>query len=209
MIKDWRTKSGNKNLPFLLVQLAGYRSHSESAVQKSGIPLVREAQAFVSRTVPSVALATAVDLYDGVDIHPRNKKDVALRLVYTADEVVYRVKNTGSAVYKGSTFSGSSVNVTFSSEGVGLFAGKKVGLAAPVPASDGKIIGFALAGADGVFHNATGKINADKKTVTVTSKAVPKPLAVRYGWANNPACNLYNSYGLPVIPFRSDTKSAN
>jgi sialate O-acetylesterase len=32
---------------------------------------------------------------------------------------------------------------------------------------------------------------------------VTAPVYVRYGWANNPACNLYNSAGLPASPFRS------
>ena len=26
----------------------------------------------------------------------------------------------------------------------------------------------------------------------------------RYGWANNPDCNLYNKAGLPASPFRTD-----
>jgi sialate O-acetylesterase len=33
---------------------------------------------------------------------------------------------------------------------------------------------------------------------------VPKPVAVRYAWANNPDVNLVNGAGLPVSPFRSD-----
>jgi sialate O-acetylesterase len=27
---------------------------------------------------------------------------------------------------------------------------------------------------------------------------------VRYGWAENPICNLYNGAGLPAGPFRTD-----
>ncbi len=29
-------------------------------------------------------------------------------------------------------------------------------------------------------------------------------VAVRYAWANNPECNLYNGAGLPASPFRTD-----
>ena len=36
------------------------------------------------------------------------------------------------------------------------------------------------------------------------ASAVPKPVAVRYAWADNPVCNLYNKVGLPVTPFRTD-----
>jgi len=40
--------------------------------------------------------------------------------------------------------------------------------------------------------------------VVVSSAAVPQPVAVRYAWADNPTCNLYNTAGLPVGPFRTD-----
>ena len=40
------------------------------------------------------------------------------------------------------------------------------------------------------------------------ARSFPKvrfPTAVRYAWANNPVCNLYNAAGLPAIPFRTDS----
>ena len=40
--------------------------------------------------------------------------------------------------------------------------------------------------------------------VVLKSPAVAKPVAVRYGWANNPEANLYNKAGLPACPFRTD-----
>ena len=33
---------------------------------------------------------------------------------------------------------------------------------------------------------------------------VAAPVAVRYAWDNDPVCNLYNTAGLPVTPFRTD-----
>lgn len=41
-------------------------------------------------------------------------------------------------------------------------------------------------------------------SVVVWSDEVEKPIAVRYAWANNPTCNLYNGAGLPASPFRTD-----
>jgi len=38
----------------------------------------------------------------------------------------------------------------------------------------------------------------------VTCDDVAKPVAVRYGWAQHPVCNLYNKAGLPASPFRTD-----
>jgi sialate O-acetylesterase len=63
-------------------------------------------------------------------------------------------------------------------------------------------VGFAVAGADRVFHFAKARIEGD--SVVVWSERVPKPVAVRYAWATNPVCNLYNSEDLPMFQFRTD-----
>jgi sialate O-acetylesterase len=65
-----------------------------------------------------------------------------------------------------------------------------------------KLLGFAIAGADRKFVWAQGEIN--NESVIVTSSAVPDPKYVRYAWADNPVCNLYDSVGLPANPFRTD-----
>ncbi len=63
---------------------------------------------------------------------------------------------------------------------------------------------FEIAGEDRVFVWAMAKIDGD--TVVVWSDKVPKPLAVRYAWAENPTgTNFYNKAGLPACPFRTDT----
>jgi len=38
----------------------------------------------------------------------------------------------------------------------------------------------------------------------VSSPSVPRPVAVRFGWANYPLVNLANDAGLPASPFRTD-----
>jgi sialate O-acetylesterase len=32
---------------------------------------------------------------------------------------------------------------------------------------------------------------------------VPRPVWIRYGWKDNPDCNLFNAAGLPASPFRA------
>ena len=66
------------------------------------------------------------------------------------------------------------------------------------------LTGFEVAGADRVFHPATARIEKGKGRLIVTCDAVAEPVAVRYAWANNPVCNLYNGAGLPAGPFRTD-----
>ncbi len=56
-----------------------------------------------------------------------------------------------------------------------------------------------VAGADGKFAPATAKIEG--ATVVASSPDAAEPRFVRYGWANSPGCNLFNSAGLPASPF--------
>jgi sialate O-acetylesterase len=72
-----------------------------------------------------------------------------------------------------------------------------------------EVQGFAIAGADHKWHWANAKLpdpqdGGPKDTVEVSSKDVSEPVAVRYAWADNPVCNLYNDALLPVTPFRTD-----
>ena len=62
--------------------------------------------------------------------------------------------------------------------------------------------GFAIAGEDKKFVWADARIEGEK--VIVHSDQVPKPVAVRYAWADNPDCNLMNKASLPASPFRTD-----
>ena len=62
--------------------------------------------------------------------------------------------------------------------------------------------GFTIAGPDRVFYPAEAMVQNGK--IIVFSPEVSIPLAARYGWADNPDCNLYGENGLPVAPFRTD-----
>ena len=68
------------------------------------------------------------------------------------------------------------------------------------PAS--QLEGFIICGDDRKWVWADAVIR--ENTVVVSSPRVAKPVAVRYAWANNPTCNLYNKVGLPAGPFRTD-----
>ena len=67
--------------------------------------------------------------------------------------------------------------------------------------SDGAPRGFELAGDDGVFHNATARLDGD--AVLLRCAAVLLPKQVRYAWAAVPDCSLANGAGLPAWPFAS------
>jgi sialate O-acetylesterase len=68
-------------------------------------------------------------------------------------------------------------------------------------AKGGGLSGVEVAGKDGKFVPATAVIEGE--TILASSPDVPQPVAVRYGWANSPQCNLFNGEGLPASPFTS------
>jgi sialate O-acetylesterase len=96
-------------------------------------------------------------------------------------------------MYRSAKVDGSKIILTFDDVGTGL------------KLRDGdELEEFAIAGADHKWHWADAKI-VGKDRVEVWSDAVPQPLAVRYGFNNNPKHpNLTNETGLPASPFRTD-----
>jgi sialate O-acetylesterase len=89
---------------------------------------------------------------------------------------------------------GEKVRVTFDHADGGLKTEAAAGAERP--------LGFAIAGEDRKFVWADAQL--DGNTVILSAPGVPKPVAVRYGWAENPACNLFNRDGLPASPYRTD-----
>ena len=65
--------------------------------------------------------------------------------------------------------------------------------------------GFEVAGEDHVFYPATAKVcNDDFRSVEVFCKQVKNPVAVRYCFHNVAEASLFNNYGIPASPFRTD-----
>lgn len=200
MIKDWRERWGVGEFPFYFVQLANYMARKPEPGDSNWAAL-REAQ-LKTLSLPNTGMAVIIDIGDGGDIHPKNKLDVGKRLARLAlhDTFGKNVVRSGP-LYSGMKIEGDKIRVSFKEIGGGLVAQSAT---TTRPAS---LSGFAIAGADGKFVWATAKIDGD--TVIVSSEKVPSPTAVRYAWADNPECNLYNKEGLPASPFRTDTLRKN
>jgi sialate O-acetylesterase len=190
LITDWRTRWDSGPFPFLIVQLANFMERA-TAPQESAWAELREAQAQTAATLPDVGLAVTIDIGEAKDIHPRNKQDVGLRLGLAAQAIAYgQTLPFSGPVYDGMTVADGKALVRFKHADGGLVA------------KGGPLTGFAIAGADGTFVWAQAEIRGD--TVAIWADGVAEPKAVRYAWANNPACNLVNGAGLPAVPFRTD-----
>jgi sialate O-acetylesterase len=188
------------------VQLANYQARENEPTQsEGGWPGLREAQNMTLK-LPNTGEAVIIDIGMAGDIHPKDKMDVGKRLALAALHVTYHK----DIVFSGPTYSGMSVEgnkarLKFDNIGGGLTIAAAPSIQMGVPQAEpaSELKGFSIAGEDKKFVWASAKIDGD--SVIVWSDKVEKPVAVRYAWANNPECNLYNKDGLPASPFRTDT----
>lgn len=193
MITDWRKNWGLGDFPFYYVQLTSYRQPVEKPGPSEWAEL-REAQ-MLTLKLPNTGMAVITDIGDANDIHPRNKKDVGMRLAiwaryqtYGEEALIYR-----GPVFKSVDYRGSLALVKFEDSNAGMYVKDKYGY----------VKGFELAGADGVFHFAQGTLSGN--VVTLVSSAVREPKYVRFAWSNNvDDANLFNASNLPAWPFRTD-----
>ncbi|UCG48890.1 MAG: hypothetical protein JSU94_03730, partial [Phycisphaerales bacterium] len=189
MITNWRQDWKTGEFPFLFVQLANFMAVDAEPVESAWAEL-REAQ-LMTLKLANTGMAVIIDIGEAADIHPRNKQDVGKRLGLWALARTYgRQVVYSGPLYKSMKVEGNRIVLSFDHVGGGLVA------------KDGGLKGFAVAAADRKFVWADAKIEG--QTVVVGSDKVAEPAAVRYGWANNPVCNLYNSEVLPASPFRTD-----
>jgi sialate O-acetylesterase len=182
MIRDWRNSWGEGDFPFLFVQIANWNTEPGELW-----PEVRNAQR-QALALRNTGMAVTIDIGDPNDIHPKNKQDVGLRLSLAARAITYGEKIEWSGpLYRQITQEEHALRVWFDHAN-GLMA------------KGTTVTGFELAGADGKYSAADAKIEGT--SVVVSSAAVPAPVSVRYGWAPNPNCNLFNKEGLPASPFQ-------
>jgi sialate O-acetylesterase len=191
LIKSWRDEWAQGDFSFYWVQLADFLPETPEP-RESGWAELREAQTMTLK-LPNTGQAVIIDLGEAQDVHPRNKQDVANRLVRWALARDYGLPVTcESPTFKAFEQNGNKLRVQFDHVGTGL---KAADIAEPR--------GFAVAGDDHKFVWARARI-IGPATVEVWSDSVSHPIAIRYAWADNPVCNIYSSLGLPLTPFRTD-----
>lgn len=188
MIRDWRSRWGQGDFPFLFVQLAPFRYWYPDT---RNCPELWEAQ-LSTLSLPNTGMAVTTDIGNITDIHPKNKQDVGKRLAVWALANSYGRKIVYSGpLFDGMIINGNKVHISFKHSEGGLITGS-----GEAPSH------FTVAGADEHFVNAQARIEG--KTIVVGSDRVPRPVAVRFGWRDDAEPNLFNQAGLPASPFRTD-----
>lgn len=197
LITSWRHewRGTRRDLPFFWVQLANYGTVDSTPPLEAPWATVRQAQT-AAQMLPMTGEVVTIDIGTADDIHPRNKQEVGRRMALVARRVADGASTLESVgpTYRAHEVQGSRVTVRFSHAAGGLLGA----------GADGRVLGFAVAGADHVFHWATARIEGS--SVIVSSEAVSHPVAVRYAWSNSPAgLTLQNRERLPAVPFRTDS----
>jgi sialate O-acetylesterase len=192
MIDSWRKEWQQGDFPFYWVQLADFKAEKNMPSDSDWAEL-REAQTMTMSKLPNTGEAVIIDIGEGKDIHPRNKVEVGRRLARLALANDYGVKVANrSPIYKSMEKANGSIVLTFDHIDRGW---------RPFDTKDP--VGFAVAGPNKQFVWADAKILADNR-IEVSSASVPNPVAVRYAWADNPVCNMFDGADLPLTPFRTD-----
>lgn len=193
LILSWRKAFEQENLPFYFVQLANYGSN-DSADAYSYWAYLREAQSS-ALNLPHTGMATAVDIGEPNNIHPKNKQEVGKRLAYLALAHTYDQENFNISypVYRDFEVQGDTAIIHIEAKDWPLTVQDKYGY----------VRGFKLAGPDQGFRFAQAILDGD--VIKVWHPEVENPKAVRYAWSDNPEdMNVYNEAGLPLLPFRTD-----
>ncbi|MEK6238006.1 MAG: sialate O-acetylesterase [Planctomycetales bacterium] len=202
VISDWRKIFRDEQLPFGLVQIAGWSNRRSMEYDMNHhCNIVREVQFDVWRRTPNTGLIVTFDTNSSQSIHPGRKLPVGERLARWALAEVYQASSHNSKepipwrgpVYKSMEREEDKIRVSFE-EGTnrGLVLDQDVE------------VGFYIAGEDRTFHHARARIDKGKNQLIVWNDDVSEPVAVRYGWSNLPAGGLMNRRELPAYPFRTD-----
>jgi sialate O-acetylesterase len=134
-------------------------------------------------------MAAALEFGERNDLHPVNKKDVGLRLALAAEKTVFKKQNTSPGpLLRGISRDNERLLLTFDNCSEGLKADETP---------------YISVIAEGHNYRRQAVIESPE-ILSVDISDIKNPEKVLYAWARNPRDRqLYNSDGLPVIPFKA------
>ena len=195
----WRDRWQDRQMPFVIVQLANYDGRQQTGFPRpitpqpepvnSGWAQLREAQRLAVKADKRAALAVINDLGETVDIHPLRKKEVAERIGLCFDRLVYDAKVSLAPEVLSSEVKDGKIILTLDQ-----------------PVAPGELRTFEVAAADGdnVFQNVKAQADDSRITLTLPEGFHPQSVvyAVRYAWKDDPKdANVRSLSGLPMSSF--------
>ena len=180
----------NESSPRSIAAMDTLVQNAQIAVEER-IPICQDTGlAIVYLKIGQDVALTGGSLYEAVNRGVRNGYLGHFLRASSVDDPIYERKNTKDntpAIIYTDIVDGDCVTVRFT---------------VPVVAKNGKAEGFVVAGPDRVFHRADGEVKDG--CVVLRCSEVKHPMAVRYGWSDNPTCNVYGAGDMPLSPFRTD-----
>jgi sialate O-acetylesterase len=195
MVKEWRQLWGMGDLPFYYAQIAPYNYAQLPPYNKGGkynSAFLRDAQRKSASVIPNCGMAVLMDIGEENSIHPATKDVGGKRLAYLALGQTYGMKGFGyaSPSFESMAIKDTTAVITFQNIPNGLTSFGK------------ELQRFEIAGADKKFYPAKAVLG--RKSITVFSSDVKKPVAVRYAFKDFVIGDLFGNDGLPVSSFRTD-----
>jgi sialate O-acetylesterase len=202
MLTQWRGGFRNPNLPFYFVQLASWQQPADDPSDSSGWAHFRDAQRSCLK-IAGTGMASALDIGDPLDIHPKNKWEVGRRLALWALRDLYgKPVQASGPLFREMRVEENRAVLDFDQVGRGLMVGRYDPVEGTKESRE-PLMRFAVAGEDRKWHWGIAEIDGDQVVVRHPEGLVP--VAVRYAYSMNPeGANLYNRDGLPASPFRTD-----
>ena len=187
----WKKAFENPHFRLYIVQLAPYIYNKRN---REDLPRLCETQQIYADSEPDAALVTIGDVGNLRDIHPSDKSQVGRRLVLQALKRDYgRDVKCESPRLRECKCEPDRLVLSFDN----VESWRKLG--------EGEDVNFEIGDAGGGFKPATVEIDGDK--LVVSSPKVRNPRMVRYMWRHDRTASLANEEGLPLGPFRHDTRS--
>lgn len=183
LITSWR-EAKQECFPFYFVQLSSIEG-------RDTWPHFRDSQRRLAKQIPNCEMVISSDVGTRNDVHPRNKKTVANRIVNLVLSSYYGKKKTNEkavtpAKYK---FKGNNLTISFDNT-------KYLNTSDNAP-----IKTLEVAGEDKIFIKAEGKIR--RNSILIKSD-LENLKYVRYGWTPYSEGNLVNENGMPVSTFSNE-----
>lgn len=190
-VKDLRSKWNIGEFPFYFVEIAPFNYEGADGTSAARM---REVQQQNMKDIPNSGMVTTLDVGHPVFIHPTDKETVGNRLALWALAQTYGRKGFGYAtpIYKSMEISGNKIYINVDNAQRGLCP-----MWTPLE-------GFEIAGEDKVFYPAHAEIETKTTRLAVSCDKVQHPVAVRYAYKNYTQASVFNIYGIPVAPFRTD-----
>ena len=201
LMGSWRDRWQDRQMPFVIVQLANYDGRQQTGFPRpitpqtepvnSGWAQLREAQRTAAKADAHAELAVINDLGETVDIHPLRKKEVAERIALCFDKLIYNNKVKLSPEVVSAQVSDAAIQLTLDQ-----------------PIQEGDLYTFEVCNnGSNKYQNVPAVGRGNVITILYPSTSQASTLKVRYAWKDDPKqANARSLSGLPMSSFEMTIK---